>query len=134
MRPHDEAPVVDETLPRFAWRILKAPLSQFSASPLAQSMAAVAINFWCLGLAVLAQFWVILSLLLLLAQFGITWSVARRRLHPLPALLIGVLLVGANVAALYLAVLGQFWVLASLVLSLWQFVCLIRVCSAARGG
>lgn len=123
-----------ETFWQFTWRVAKSPLAYFSASPLAQSGAAFGVNLWCLLLAVLAQFWVFLSAVLLLAQFYNTWLVATRQLKPATALFWGLLLVAINVGALALAVLGQFWVLASLALSLWQYWSLVRVCWGARRG
>lgn len=120
-----------ETFWQLLWRVLKRPLS-FGADPLIQSFAAVAINLWCLLVAVLAQFWVFFSAGLLLAQAYNTWLVANGRMRMVTALLIGLLLVGINFGALTLAVLGQFWVFASAALSAWQYVSLIRVCLARR--
>ena len=121
-----------ETFWQFIWRITKRPLQAFHGSPLAQSAAAFGINVWCLFLAVLAQFWVLGSAALLLAQTDNTWLVTRGRMSRPVALLIGLMLVVVNFAALSLAVLAQFWVIASTVLAIWQYVSLIRVCFGNR--
>jgi hypothetical protein len=127
---------VDEsgaTFWQFVWRISKRPLSWFGASPLAQSAAAFGVNIWCLVIAPLGQFWVILSAVLLLAQAYNTWLVANGRLGKVVSLCVGVFLLLINVGALGLAVLGQLWVFASLALSVWQYVSLVRVCLVRRG-
>jgi ribosomal protein L37AE/L43A len=120
-----------ETFWQFVWRISKHPLAH-SADPLVQSAAAFGINLWCLVIAVLAQFWVILSAVILLAQTYNTWLVAKGRMRKGKALFVGLLLVSINVVALSLAVLGQFWVFASAALAVWQYVSLIRVCFTRR--
>ncbi len=122
-----------ETFWQYTWRIEKSPTKHFASSPLAQSAAAFGVNLWCLFLAVLAQFWVIGSAALLLAQTYNTWLVSKRRLNPWVALFWGLVIVAVNGAALLLAVLGQFWVIASCALSIWQYWCLIQVCWATRG-
>lgn len=119
---------ITENFWQFTWRVTKSPLSYLSSSPLAQSAAAFGINVWCLILAVLAQFWVLLSALLLLAQLYNTWLVSKRRMSIFAALLWGLVLLFINCAALVTAVLGQFWVVVSVLLSLWQFWCLLQVC------
>jgi hypothetical protein len=85
-------------------------------------------NVWCLFLAVLAQFWVLGSAVLLLAQTYNTWLVSCGRMNRWIALFVGALLVAINYAALSLAVLAQFWVFASVLLATWQYVSLVRVC------
>lgn len=124
----------DATFWQFIGRVTKAPLANFHGSPLTQSAAAVGINLWCLLLAVLGQFWVFLSALLLLAQFYNTWLVAQHRISRLAALTIGLVILAINLGALVLAVLGQFWVAASVALSIWQYWSLVRVCWARRKG
>ena len=42
----------------FLWRVSRAPRQHFKGSPLAQSAAAVGVNFWLLWIAVLGQIWV----------------------------------------------------------------------------
>jgi len=86
-----------ETVWQFVWRITKRPIRSFGASPLAQSAAAFGINVWCLVLAPLAQFWVVLSVVLLLAQTYNTWLVANQRLGRLAAVLAGLVLLVINV-------------------------------------
>ena len=124
----------DTTFWQFLGKVAKAPLASFHGSPLTQSAAAVGINLWCLLLAVLGQFWVFLSALLLLAQFYNTWLVAQHRISRFAALALGLLILAINLGALVLAVLGQFWVAASIILSIWQYWSLIRVCWARRKG
>ena len=122
-----------ETFWQFIKRISAKPAESFGGSPLAQSAAAFGINLWCLVLAVLAQFWVILSAGLLLAQTYNTWLVARGRLDRWTALGVGMLILLVNLGALVVAVLGQFWVFVSAALSVWQYVSLMRVCFAKPG-
>ena len=122
----------EKTFWQFLWEIVKSPTSFVSGNPVAQSAAAFGINVWFLFLAVLAQFWVLGSAALLLAQTYNTWQVSKRRMSPVAALSIGLILVLVNLGALALAVLGQFWVVASVVLSLWQYWCLIQVCWRTR--
>ncbi len=122
----------EETFWKFLWRITKSPRQYFNDSPLAQSAAAVGVNVWFLVIAVLAQFWVFLSFFLLLAQFYNTWLVYHGRITIPKAVLIGMVLVIVNLAALLLAVLGQFWVIGSCVLSLWQLWSLGRVCVSRK--
>jgi len=122
----------EETFWKFLWRITKSPRQHFNASPLAQSAAAVGVNVWWLVIAVLAQFWVFLSFFLLLAQFYNTWLVYHGRMTVFKALVIGIILVTVNTAALLLAVLGQVWVIGSFVLSLWQLRSLWRVCASRK--
>jgi hypothetical protein len=123
-----------ETFWDLVWSISKEPLKHLHSKPMLQSAAAVGINLWCLFLAVLAQFWVLLSFFILLAQTYNTWLVYNRQLSPPKALVIGLGIVAINFVALSLAVLGQFWVLFSLALSLWQYVSLIRVCFGPKSG
>jgi hypothetical protein len=118
----------DKTFWQFVWGISKSPLKHLHSQPMIQSAVAVGINMWCLFLAVLAQFWVFLSFFILLAQTYNTWLVFKGKLAPIYALIIGLFIVIVNFAALSLAVLGQFWVLISLGLAIWQYICLIRVC------
>jgi phage FluMu protein Com len=121
-----------ESFRDFLWEAVKHPLYNVGGNPLAQSAAAFGINVWCLVLAVLAQFWVILSAALLLGQLFNTWSVSNGRMARAPGLAIGLVIVVINVLALLLAVLGQLWVFVSAGLAIWQYVSLIRVCLQKR--
>ena len=131
--PPQEAETVDAatakvTFRGYLWEVAKHPFYYIGGNPLVQSAAAFGINLWCLVFAVLAQFWVFFSAALLLAQCYITWMVWFRRMGKFVALAIGLALVVINILALVLAVLGQVWVFVSAGLSIWQYVCLIRVC------
>jgi hypothetical protein len=114
------------------WRVLKRPIPAFAGSALVQSAAAAALNLWCLVLAVLGQFWVIFSAVLLVGQTYNTWRVAHSLTTIPSALFTGLMIVMVNLGALSLAVLGQFWVFASTTLAIWQFACLVRVCVARQ--
>ena len=96
-----------ESFWQFVWKVSKSPLKHFKSSPMSQSAAAVGVNFWCLLLAVLAQFWVLFSAILLTAQTYNTWLVLQGRMSSSMALTIGLVIVAINFAALSLAVLGQ---------------------------
>ena len=121
-----------ETFWQFIKPISRRPLRASYGNALAQSAAAFGLNLWCLTLAVLGQFWVFFSAGLLLIQTYNTWRVARGRMSILDALVFGMLLVLVNFGALSLAVLGQFWVFASTVLAVWQYISLCRVCATQQ--
>ncbi len=112
----------------YLWNITKDPWNKFKGDPLLQSMSAAGINIWLLVIAVLGQFWVIFSALLLIAQAYNCWLVSRSELSKIKALLIGLFIVAINIGALVLAVLAQFWVFGSTALAIWQFLCLLKIC------
>ena len=128
--PEKEPEKEPETFWQMVWRISKRPIGAFRSNLMAQSLSAFGLNLWCLVLAVLGQFWVFLSALLLLAQSYNTWLVFNGRMSKLTALAIGLVIVLLNIGALMLAVLGQFWVFVSTGLAIWQFVVLVRVCAS----
>ena len=112
----------------YLWKVTKYPWKKFRSDPLLQSAAAAGINIWFLVIAVLGQFWVVLSALLLIAQAYNCWLISRNELNKILALLVGIVIVFINISALSLAVLAQFWVFGSTALALWQFVCLLKLC------
>lgn len=122
----------NETFWGAVWQVLKKPSMWFAGSPLTQSIAAFCINLCLLWIAVLAQFWVFFSAVLLGVQAFDTWLVSKGRMSKLSALSVGLLLVMINWGSLALAVLAQFWVIASTILASWQYVNLIRVCSQKK--
>lgn len=121
-----------ETFWQFLKPISRRPVRASTGTALAQSAAAFGLNLWCLILAVLGQFWVFFSAVLLFIQTYNTWRVAKGRMSIRRALVFGILLVSLNFSALSLAVLGQFWVFASTALAVWQYISLVRVCNARR--
>jgi len=106
--PEKEPEKEPETFWQMVWRISKRPIGAFRSNLMAQSLAAFGLNLWCLVLAVLGQFWVFLSALLLLAQSYNTWLIFNGRMSKLTALAIGLAIVLLNIGALGVAVLGQF--------------------------
>lgn len=116
----------------YLWNVTKDPWRKFKGDPLLQAVAVAGINIWFLVIAVLGQFWVIFSALLLIAQAYNCWLVSRSELGKLKALTFGILIVIINMGALFLAVLAQFWVFGSTALAIWQFICLVRLCFKRR--
>ncbi|MBK8394975.1 MAG: hypothetical protein IPL26_06965 [Leptospiraceae bacterium] len=118
------------------WTLVKESLkSPFADTPdypklkyLKQSTAAFAINIWFLVIAVLAQFYVFLSAILLGIQAYNAYLVYKGERDKFSALFIGLILVLINYGALTLAVLGQFWVIGSTILATWQYISLWRLC------
>jgi len=116
----------------YLWKVTKNPWKEFRSDPLLQSVAAAGINIWFLVIAVLGQFWVVFSALLLIAQAYNCWLVSRNELNRIVAILIGIVIVMINLGALSLAVLAQFWVIGSTALAVWQFISLIALCLRKR--
>lgn len=116
----------------YFWRVTRNPRKKFKDDPLLQSVTAAGINIWFLVIAVLGQFWVFFSALLLIAQAYNCWLVSRSELGRIKALFIGLGIVTINMGALFLAVLAQFWVFGFTALAIWQFWCLVRLCLQKR--
>jgi len=117
-----------ETFGGYLWNVFKNPIQSLWGSPLTQSIAAFSLNLWFLVVAVLGQVWVIFSAILLGIQAINIWRVYLGRGNRVMAVVVGLVLVAINYAALSLAVLGQFWVVGSTALASWQFLNLLRVC------
>lgn len=115
-----------ETLAGLLWFSIRHPLQALKGNTVVQSAAVCAINFWALSLAVLGQFYVMLSLLLSFLLVLQAWRVSRGSASRLSAIAIGVFLVVLNYLGLVFAILAQFWVFFSTALATWQFILLCK--------
>ncbi len=123
---------MSEKFGTYLGKVIRNPTKKFKDDPLLQSVMAAVINIWFLVIAVLGQFWVFFSALLLIVQAYNCWLVSRSERGRMKALLIGLGIVIINMGALFFAVLAQFWVFGSTALAIWQFWCLIRLCLQKR--
>jgi hypothetical protein len=110
------------------WSQSKRLLVRFGASPQAQSIAAAIINLLLLITSVLGLFWLVISSLFFVGQIYNSWLVKKVKLAKWKALIIGLGIILLNIGLLYLTFLGKFWIITSIVLSLWQYLSLIQVC------
>ena len=111
---------------------LKSPSKYRHGDELMQAVAAFVINIYFLWIAVLAQFWVVCSLVILYLNLCIVWNLSLKKITPVPAMVGSLILVGINYGALILAPLGQFWVIGSVILATWQFKCLLVIARRQR--
>ena len=110
----------------FLRKTMLSPKSWFASEPVLQSAGAHAIGAYLLVLLVVGQFWMLAHDFLAYFLLYVTWRVARSKMGRGGAIATGTLLLLLSLISLPLLLLGQFCVLVTIPLSVWQYVSLIR--------